>query len=348
VPLAARTTGLLVARVLAGSWRSPAPPIPEELTVDDLSRVWPLLAASGSIGLLWRRLQSSARPELGDVAAQVEPCYFQQLLDSRRHEQALEKIFVELHAAGIRPLLIKGWSVARHHSAAGLRPYTDIDLVVRPEERSRAGAVLERLGPLPLSVDLHGRVPHAGGRDPGELERRVERARLGGVDVDVLGAEDQLRLLCLHLLIHGAERTIWLVDLALLVEKQRASLDWDYLLAGDARDADAVLCALALAGRLLDVPLDGTPAAGRASRLPPWLVDCVVDAWGRGYQPHGQLGGIPRGARALLQAARERWPNPIAATASLRAPYDDFPRLPLQLADYVKRAASLLRRITVD
>jgi hypothetical protein len=101
---------------------------------------------------------------------------------------------------------------------------------------------------------------------------------------------------------------------------------------------------VALAHRLLDVSLDGTPGAARASRLPDWLVDCVLDEWGRGYRPHGQIGSLPLGARALVQAARERWPNPIAATASLRAPYDGFPRLPLQLADYFKRAGSLLRR----
>jgi len=350
LPIAAalllRRRGRQLADLLKGSWRQPAPPLVDELPTDELERLWPLAAGSGAIGLLWRRLEAErTRPEQGALLERIQHGYFQQRLDARRYEQSAQVIITALQAAGIRPLLIKGWSVARHYPEPGLRPYTDIDLVVAPGEHRAAVDVLVR-AEVPLSVDLHHRVPHALGRDLDAMAHRRQRVTLGRVQVDVLGPEDHLRLLCLHLLVHGAERTIWLCDLALLLDLQRATLDWDYLLAGDARASDAVLCALALAHRILGVSLDGTPAAERAARLPAWLSDCVLEHWGRGYQPHGQLGMIPRSPRALWRAARERWPNPIAATASLGAPYNGFPRAPIQLADYLWRSVGLLRRLT--
>jgi hypothetical protein len=338
----ARRTGARIARVLTGSWLSTPPPLPTEITDDELTRLWPLIAGSGAIGLLWRRLQSGARPPLPGI----EELYFHQLLESRRQEQETIRVVTALKSAGIRPLLIKGWSVARQYPQPGLRPYTDVDLVVRPNERAQTVAVLERLSPLIVSFDLHEGVFHGRSRAPDTLLRRLQPAALGSVEVDLLGPEDELRLLCLHLLDHGAERMIWLCDLALLLERGRTQLDWDYLLAGDPKDSDAVLCALAIASRVLGVSLEGTPAAPRAQRLPGWAVDCVFESWGNGYRPHGQLGGLPRSPRALLQAARERWPNPIAATAWMRAPYNDFPRAPIQLAEYLRRAVSLVRRIS--
>jgi hypothetical protein len=331
----ARRTGARIARILAGSWLSTPPPLPSEITDDELPRLWPLIGESGAIGLLWRRLQSPL-PE-------IEALYFHQLIESRRQEQETLRVLTALQAAGIRPLLVKGWSVARQYPQPGLRPYTDVDLVVRADQRTGAVAVLERLSPLIVSVDLHEAVSHGRGREP--MTRRLQPAALGSVEVDLLGPEDELRLLSLHLLDHGAERMIWLCDLALLLDLRRAQLDWDYLLHGDPKDSDAVLCALALASRVLGVSLEGTPAESRAARLPAWAVDCVFEAWGNGYRPHGQLGGLPRSPGAILQAARERWPNPIAATAWMRAPYNHFPRGPIQLAEYLRRAVAMVRRL---
>jgi hypothetical protein len=59
---------------------------------------------------------------------------------------------------------------------------------------------------LPCAVDLHVAVPDLPDRPWDEVFRRSRLAALGEVAVRVLGPEDQLRLLCLHLARHGIAR----------------------------------------------------------------------------------------------------------------------------------------------
>ena len=86
--------------------------------------------------------------------------------------------------------------------------------------------------------------------------------------------EDHLRLLCLHLLRHGASRPLWLCGCwgSARVDGTRADFDWEYFLSGNRRRTDYVACTLLLAHRLLGARLDGTPVKGRAEQLPSWLV----------------------------------------------------------------------------
>jgi hypothetical protein len=48
---------------------------------------------------------------------------------------------------------------------------------------------------------------------------------LNGAKIRILGAEDHLRLLCLHLLKHGAWRPLWLCDVAAALESRPSSFD---------------------------------------------------------------------------------------------------------------------------
>ena len=47
----------------------------------------------------------------------------------------------------------------------------------------------------------------------------------------------------------------------------------------------------------------------------------------------------------LVAAIRQRWPSPIQATVSRRAPFNDWPRLPFQIADVALRLASSVLRL---
>jgi len=340
-----RQVGHKIAQLLTRSWRESVVPLPpaSELTAEELGVIWPLVVRSGAIGLLWRRTRAE-RPDCADSIEAIKQCYRQQVLDSRRYEQAAERVIGALQAAGIQPLLFKGWAIARHYPGPGLRSYTDIDIAVSAQEHHRAQSVIGQLSKLPINIDLHVGVPHSKGRDPAAIERRRRRAALGSVEVDVLGPEDHLRLLCLHMLIHGAWRTIWLCDIALVLEQSEQGFDWDYLLSGDRRDNAAVLRAIGLAHHLLGASLP--QPVEHAKPLPRWLLDGVLEQWGRGYRPHPMMVELPKTPLALFRAARERWPNPIAATASLHAPYNDLPRLPFQITDYVLRTVKLLRKVS--
>lgn len=69
-----------------------------------------------------------------------------------------------LGAAGVEPLLIKGWAIARLYPGAGLRPYTNLDLIVRPSELGAARGNLWK--PPAVAVDLHEEPDRMTGPDP--------------------------------------------------------------------------------------------------------------------------------------------------------------------------------------
>src|SRR5205814_891640 len=80
----------------------------------------------------------------------------------------------------------------------------------------------------------------------------------------VLGPEDHLRLLCLHMLVHGVCRPLWLCDIGAALESRPAEFDWRWFLSGDPRRTRWALCALGLAHELLGARLQDTPVAERA------------------------------------------------------------------------------------
>jgi Uncharacterised nucleotidyltransferase len=127
---------------------------------------------------------------------------------------------------GIETLVLKGPVLAKWLYPGEVRPYVDCDLMVAPENRTRAVGVLERLGfakhcpwmPTPLSldpggtafnrrgggmVDLHCRLPGLDG-DPdaiwGCLAASAERQVIGGVELRVPDRDTVL----LHVVLHAA------------------------------------------------------------------------------------------------------------------------------------------------
>lgn len=67
------------------------------------------------------------------------------------------EVFATLEHDGLEPIVVKGWSIARHYDAPGLRPYTDVDVFVSAAALPRARQLLrERPDAGALAVDLHG------------------------------------------------------------------------------------------------------------------------------------------------------------------------------------------------
>ena len=135
-----RSSGRLVARVLAGAWCQSPPPV--ELSAGELAAIGPLLLGSGAGALAWWRIRGSA---LGTTPAALElrEAYRLHSLEAALHERSIKTIVALLRSAGVEPVLVKGWAVARLYPEAGLRPYGDIDLCVRPEQYRQAAALLE-------------------------------------------------------------------------------------------------------------------------------------------------------------------------------------------------------------
>jgi hypothetical protein len=197
-------------------------------------------------------------------------------------------------------------------------------------------------------VDLHQGFARLDVCSLDALYARSQLVRLGEVDVRVLGPEDHLRILCVHLLRHGAWRPLWLCDIALALESRPASFDWDRCLGPNRRRADWVACTIGLAHHLLGVPVDDTPVAWRARHLPRWLVPTVLKQWdtpcSSDHAPRGPFATTLRHPTRVPQALYLRWPNPIAATIDLKGPLNALPRWPFQLGVCLWRTVRFLTR----
>ena len=174
-----------------------------------------------------------------------------------------------------------------------------------------------------------------------ELRARSEVVDLGDAHFRTLAAEDHLRLLCLHLLRHGAWRALWLCDIGVALESIPASFDWGYLLNGSRRIVEASVSTLVLAHRVLGARLDGTPLAAGDRNLPRWLVPATLRAWGAGghYMHTPPMALTPLRPSRILANLRVRWPNPIEVTFRRGGRFNDRPRLFLQAVDVAARTA---------
>ena len=339
--------GAVIARVLAGAWR-PGAPSPD-VSAEALARVAPLLHQTGSGALAWWALRRS--PLAGSETVEgFHQAYRLHALEADVHALRATDALGRLADVGVEALLVKGWAIARHYPEVGLRPYTDLDLIVRPGQAGAARAALAAPPPVAVPVDLHDGPARLDAPSFDALAARADAAQLGPCPIRVLGPEDHLRLLALHALRHGLFRPLWLVDLAIALEIRPPGFDWARCLGAEPRQADWVTSALALAGRFLGARLEDTPAAGRTGTLPDWLIEAVLRNWARGTGTshlapvfRALLSELRRPARAWREA-RRRWDRPIEATMEVGGPFDHRPRWPFQVAAVLGRVRAAGRR----
>ena len=337
--------GGLVAATLAGAWRAKPPAL--TCTVDELEAVAPLLLGSGAAPVGWWKARESGLRESA-AASGLRAAYRAQVLQNAVREREIEDVFGRLHEAGVEALLVKGWAAARLYPAEGLRPFGDIDVCVRRGQAARAAAALEA-SEARLWVDLHDgfeTLDDAAATDPAELFERAVTVRLGTTGVRVPCSEDHLRILCVHLLKHGAWRPLWLCDVAALIEGRGAGFDWARVTGKNRRRARWIACAVGLAHQLLGARIDDTPLAGAAREMPRWLAPEVLKQWDAPFavrqspmRHRAPMASYLRHPAGVLTDLRNRWPNPIEATVRVGGAFNELPRWPFQLANCFARAA---------
>jgi hypothetical protein len=344
-PRASTLFGELIARALAGAWRNPPPPL--GISEDELEKVAPLLLGSGAAGLVWAKLRLSDLKD-SPVALEFQQAYRLHSIQAAIHASEIQEVIKMFAAAGIEPLLVKGWAVARFYPEMGLRPYGDIDLCFRPQEYESAAAIMSTPEGEKYNVDLHRGVEKLDDESLDKLFARAQEIRVGETDVRALKLEDQLRILCTHLLKHGAWRPLWLCDIAAMVESLPANFDWGLCLGGDRLQADWVACTIGLAHRLLGARVADTPVSQRAASLPKWLAPAVLKQWkwsrAIDHTPPELMSISLRHLTHIPKALYQRWPNPVRATFNLKAPFNELPRLPFQVGEYVSQFFSFLTR----
>lgn len=340
--------GGLVARVLTGAWR-PVPPAPD-FTVGQLAAVAPLIHQSGAGALAWWRIRGTALADT-PVGEGFRQAYLLHAMEAEVHGIRTAEALGRLKAAGVEALVVKGWAIARQYPEVGLRPYTDLDLVIRPGMLARARAALHDAPAPRYPVDLHDGPARLSVTDFEDLASRAVHGVLAGMDVRFPAPEDHLGILALHALRHGIFRPVWLVDLAVAVETRPAAFEWTRCGGADPRRADWIISAVALASPLLGARVEGTPAAVRAQTLPRWLRRAVLRAWNRCEgTSHREAVFVAllrrlRHPAAWWEEVRLRWDRPIQATLEVDGAFNRLPRWPYQVAAAIRRVPDLGRAV---
>jgi hypothetical protein len=334
--------GKAVAASLAGAWRRSPPAFP--LAPATLDAILPLLAASGAGGLVWHRLRESSL-RTTHAGRELQQHYRQQTLRDIDQQHAIGELLSRLRAAGIEPLLIKGWSSARLYPEPGLRPSCDVDLCVPPDRLEAALTALSQ-EPLPCAVDLHAGVPDLPDQSWDAVFRRSRLEMLCDVPIRILGPEDRLRLLCLHLARHGIDRPLGLCDVGACLETLPPSFDWNLFRSGGKHLLAWAGCVLGLASRLLGARV---PAA-QVVPVPAWVERSVLWCWGGG--PETPLGHVLRHPIDILRRWRYQGlslsqSSPMKTAFHLGVgPAVPLPLPMLQVARLVSRKAPrVLRRL---
>lgn len=338
---------LLVSTILAGSWReSDFPSL--NLSESQLDEVTPLLYGSGAGGLGWWRVRNTElrTTSSGEVLHQA---YRLQVLQSGIHEEKISKVFSILRRAAIDAILVKGWAAAGLYPERGLRPYGDIDLVVRPEEYEAASRLLASPEVNDCWIDLHKNISELDDRPLGELFERSRVHSLGDQTVRVLSSEDHLALLAVHMLKHGAWRPLWLCDIGAAIESLSPDFDWSTCLGRNRTRADWIACAIGLARDLLGANTNRVTALPGTREIPHWLIQNVRKQWEHPFAGNQApmnhpvpMAGVLRNPSTLLEALRQRWPDPILATVSVNGQFNSLPRLPYQLSNCLARGFRFL------
>lgn len=255
------------------------------------------------------------------------------------HLQALatlRRLRETLDPAGIDWLVVKGPVLSeRLHGSPALRAYSDVDVLVpaeqfeealralvgdgaRPRVRSWRELAAELSGELQIElagggiVDLHWHLlsqrslRQAFAVPTSELLARSQPVPLGGAPARTLDPADTLLHLCLHTMLSGGNRLVWLKDIERAVA--RGDAGWDEVAdrAAAWRAELAVGAALDLARRVLGAPV---PREVIESLAPPWgwrglVAGATVLSPVERASPGGSLGRIVcRATRASSTAS---------------------------------------------
>ncbi len=257
----------------------------------------------GLIGFLHRHLAGVALP--GGLEAELAEAHRHNVHRALRLSRELRRLAEALEARGIRSLAYKGPAQAvQVYGDLALRYFADLDLLVLPADMPAAGRVLRECGYDPhlkltpgrealfnrvdgdraylhrttgVLVELHARVSSLRFAMPVETEALLGSAvgvRVGGAEVRAPGPDDLLLVLCIHGAKHRWKRLEWLVAVAELARSGGAhpARCLEHAAALGARRT--VLLGLALARRLLALPLP--PALAAAVGREPGL-DALCD-----------------------------------------------------------------------
>ena len=229
----------------------------------DWDIVIPHSVSHGIAGLLYLHL-SSLSEEIKIPQAVIQRLQSAYLRAAASGMQQLAHFRVVAEAfgeAGIELITLKGAALTELlYGDPGLRPLSDIDIIIKESDWSAACEILKNMGyssptqrlrPLPpkltrYDVESHVQLVSPAGTclefqfdlftmgigmlDMEGVWKRSRNAVIAGAEVHTLGPEDQLLHLLVHANRHGCSQLKWLVDITEYL-RQDPGLDWDLLVS---------------------------------------------------------------------------------------------------------------------
>ena len=260
-------------------------------------------------------------------------------------EKKLGIVFNKLEAAGLRPILIKGWAAARYYDKPWQRNIGDIDLVFRPD------IVNEDLKQMLYEITDEPFDIHAGLRkhDSLSFEDVFENSNLAdcqGIPVRVLRSEDHLRVLCVHWLFDGGAYKEKLWDIFYLIKNREPSFDWERCLGVvDPMRRRWIEGVITIAHRYLGLETDNLPFETGANRLPGWFVSAIENEWKSGIKLLPLI-SVKNDQKKMFQQIKKRIPpSPVQAMVESEHNLDGNVRYFNQVSNFYTRFKPYWRKI---
>jgi Uncharacterised nucleotidyltransferase len=209
-----------------------------------------MAAGHGMSAIAWRALAPHAKLVPAGVTAGLRARHFTVAARNLYLANELLTVIDLFETIGVPALVFKGPTLpALAYDEPGLREFSDLDILVRPDAIARVRRTLIAQGYRPRCsdaraiespifkcyeepfvaadsvtvLDLHWHFvpPYSSFLDADSLWTRIRRTELRGRPVTTLATEDLLLYLCMHGAKHGWPLLSWICDLAGLIPSQR-------------------------------------------------------------------------------------------------------------------------------
>ncbi|MBI5788255.1 MAG: nucleotidyltransferase family protein [Candidatus Schekmanbacteria bacterium] len=256
----------------------------------------------GLSGLLYHYCQSPGTKFPAPVLDSLRKEYYHNLIQNTRLLKELDNLLENFEQKRIKVMLLQGVALSLCHiyPSPGLRPITDIDLLIDDENLSLARQALKDSGyrAIPLYpdlfcrknivIDLHTSVAnlsrisarrYAVNLPNQRLWEQAQRIRGSAYIPDI---NDLIIIQSAHLQKHSYSRLIWFMDIARLMEKYGADLDWDKIwLRAEEFNLQRPLyftlrCLKALLNYPLPIALKDNPPGCKLNRLENRLIENLI------------------------------------------------------------------------
>ncbi len=264
----------------------------------------------------------------------------------RRFEVGLIAAFENFRAAGIEPILFKGWAAARNYPPDRPRFFGDADIAIRREDFENAARLITTDGFASVGIDLHREFRHLDTVPWKTLFARSEVVVVDGTGIRILCSEDHLRVLCVHWLTDGGAYKDRLWDIYFAVERRPKDFDWDRCLNSVSKTRRRwVITTIALANRYLGLDVSALPFEAETEHIPNWIIRCVEQEWTTDVRLRPLHTCLRQPAILYQQILKRLPPNPIQATIDTEGEFDEGSRFRHQIGSIFVRIRPSTKRI---